>query len=92
MFRLRYLFFLISITVVGQEFTKKDSLRGALLPERVWFDVDYYHLNLDVDPYAKLISGFNDVHFNVLSNSKIMQLDLFEHMIISGIFIKTPFN
>ena len=85
MFRLRYLFFLISITVVGQEFTKKDSLRGALLPERVWFDVDYYHLNLDVDPDAKLISGFNDVHFNVLSNSKIMQLDLFEHMIIDSV-------
>ena len=37
MFRLRYLFFLISITVVGQEFTKKDNLIGALLPERVWF-------------------------------------------------------
>ena len=63
MFRLRYLFFLISITVVGQEYTRKDSLRGALLPERIWFDVDYYHLNLDVDPNAKLISGYNDVHF-----------------------------
>ena len=85
MFRLRYLFFLISITVVGQEFTKKDSLRGALLPERVWFDVDYYHLNLDVDPNAKSISGFNDVHFTVLSHSKIMQLDLFEHMIIDSV-------
>ena len=85
MFRLRYLFFLISITVVGQEFTKKDSLRGALLPERIWFDVDYYHLNLDVDPNAKLISGYNDVHFTVLSNSKIMQLDLFEHMTIDSV-------
>ena len=85
MFRLRYLFFLISITVVGQEFTKKDSLRGALLPERVWFDVDYYHLNLDVSPTSKLISGFNDVHFTVLSESQIMQLDLFDHMIIDSI-------
>ena len=85
MFRLRYLFFLISITVVGQEFTKKDSLRGALLPERVWFDVDYYHLNLDVNPTSKLISGFNDVHFTVLSNSKVMQLDLFENMIIDSV-------
>ena len=85
MFRLRYIFFLISITVVGQEFTRKDSLRGALLPERVWFDVDYYHLNLDVNPTSKLISGFNDVHFTVLSNSKVMQLDLFEHMIIDSV-------
>ena len=85
MFRLRYIFFLISITVVGQEFTKKDSLRGALLPERVWFDVDYYHLNLDISPTSKLISGFNDVHFTVLSESQIMQLDLFDHMIIDSI-------
>lgn len=85
MFRLRYLFFLISITVLGQEFTKKDSLRGALLPERVWFNVDYYHLTLDVDPKKKFISGFNDVHFTVMSNSTIMQLDLFEHMIIDSI-------
>ena len=85
MFRLRYIFFLISINVVGQEFTKKDSLRGALLPERVWFDVDYYHLNLDVNPNSKLISGFNDIHFTVLSNSKVMQLDLFENMIIDSV-------
>ena len=85
MFRLSYIFFLISITIVGQEFTKKDSLRGALLPERVWFDVDYYHLNLDVNPTSKLISGFNDVHFTVLSNSKVMQLDLFENMIIDSV-------
>lgn len=85
MFSLRYLFFVISITVVGQEFTKKDSLRGALLPERVWFDVDYYHLNLDINTNAKLISGFNDIHFTVLSHSKIMQLDLFEHMIIDSV-------
>jgi len=88
MFRLRYLIFLISITVVGQEFTRKDSLRGALLLERVWFDVDYYHLNLDVNPTSKLISGFNDVHFTVLSNSKVMQLDLFEHMIIDSIIYR----
>ncbi|MDG2165273.1 MAG: M1 family metallopeptidase [Flavobacteriales bacterium] len=88
MFRLRYLIFLISITVVGQEFTKKDSLRGALLPDRLWFDVDYYHLNLDVDPTAKLISGYNDVYFTVLSKSQIMQLDLFEHMIIDSIIYR----
>ena len=56
-----------------------------MLPERVWFDVDYYHLNLDVNPTSKLISGFNDVHFTVLSNSKVMQLDLFENMIIDSV-------
>ena len=81
MFRLKYFFFIVSITVLGQDFTKKDSLRGALFPERVWFDVNYYHLNLDVNPNSKSISGFNDIHFNVKSKSHIMQLDLFENMI-----------
>ena len=85
MFRLIYFFFIVSITVLGQEFTKKDSLRGALFPERVWFDVNYYHLNLDVNPNSKSISGFNDIHFNVKSKSHIMQLDLFENMIIDSI-------
>ena len=85
MFRLIYFFFIVSITVLGQDFTKKDSLRGALFPERVWFDVNYYHLNLDVNPNSKSISGFNDIHFNVKSKSHIMQLDLFENMIIDSI-------
>lgn len=85
MIRLTYFICFISISVLGQEFTKKDSLRGALMPERAWFDVHYYHLNLEVNPSLKFISGFNDIHFNVRNESNIMQLDLFENMLIDSV-------
>ena len=85
MIRFTVLFFFISSFVLGQNFTEKDSLRGTLLPERTWFDVNYYHLNLDVDPNSKSIAGYNDVAFTVLNKSGKMQLDLFENMLIDSV-------
>lgn len=79
------LFFIISSSSLAQIFTKKDSLRGTLSPERIWFDITYYHLNIDVNPEQKFISGYNDLHFNVLNSFSRMQLDLFENMVIDSI-------
>tara|TARA_Y100000385_G_scaffold283902_1_gene340934 strand:- start:1031 stop:2656 length:1626 start_codon:yes stop_codon:yes gene_type:complete len=71
--------------VQGQIFTEKDSLRGNLSPERTWFDINYYHLNLEVYPNTRSIAGYNDVLFTVLEKSKMMQLDMFENMLIDSI-------
>ena len=78
-------FLLISLPVSSQNFTQKDSLRGNLSPERIWFDINYYNLYLDVDPNSKSIDGYNDIFFKVLKKSKIMQLDMFEHMHIDSV-------
>jgi aminopeptidase N len=83
--RLFIVLLLCTVQVNAQVFTQKDTLRGALSLERTWFDVNYYHLSLEVDPVSKTISGFNDIAFTVLENSEVMQLDLFENMLIDSV-------
>ena len=79
---------LISTQVLAQTFTQKDTLRGSLSEERTWFDITYYHLNLEVNPELKSIYGFNDIAFSVLKEPKAMQLDLFENLNIDSIVFK----
>ncbi len=59
-----------------ETFTRQDTLRGTITPERAWWDVTYYHLNIKVDPDKKYISGKNTVQYKVLKNNSIMQIDL----------------
>ena len=40
-----------------ETFTRQDTLRGSITPEREWWDVTYYHLDIKVDPEKKFISG-----------------------------------
>ena len=66
-------------------YTLKDSLRGALRPERTCFNVTYYNLKLKIDPKAKEISGSNDITFKVVQATKRIQIDLFSIYTISSI-------
>ena len=57
-------------------FTKQDTLRGSITPERSWWDLAYYHLNISVKPNEKKLIGSNTITYNVLKSSKKMQIDL----------------
>jgi len=57
-------------------FTKQDTLRGSITPERSWWDLAYYHLNISVKPDEKKLIGSNTITYNVLKPSKKMQIDL----------------
>lgn len=57
-------------------FTKDDTLRGSITPERIWWDLSYYHLAIKVDPEKKFISGSVQITYNVLTPSKTLQVDL----------------
>ena len=57
-------------------FTRQDSLRGTITPERIWWDLTYYHLEVKVAPNKKYISGKNTIKYKVLSAHKTMQIDL----------------
>ena len=58
------------------EFTRQDTLRGSITPEREWWDLTYYHLDIKVDPENKFISGKNTIQYKVLEQDSIMQIDL----------------
>ncbi len=57
-------------------FTRQDSLRGSITPEREWWDLTYYHLDIKVDPDKKFISGKNTIQYEVLKENSVMQIDL----------------
>ncbi|PQJ20720.1 peptidase M1 [Tenacibaculum sp. SG-28] len=58
------------------QFTKQDTLRGSVTPERIWWDLTYYHLDISVVPDKKFIEGKNTIYYRVLQNAKRMQIDL----------------
>lgn len=59
-----------------QEFTRDDSLRGSITPERAWWDLTYYELRLQVQPENKFFKGSTTVHYQVLTENQRMQIDL----------------
>ncbi|MFX0556706.1 M1 family metallopeptidase [Maribacter sp. CXY002] len=69
----------------AQTFTEQDTLRGSITPERSWWDLNYYHLDIDVDPKNKFISGTNTIRYKVLTEKKVLQVDLQPPLIIEKI-------
>jgi len=61
-------------------FTHQDTLRGSITPERAWWDLTYYHLDIKVDPSDSTIKGTISVTYRVIEASDIMQIDLQEPM------------
>jgi len=59
-----------------KKFTRQDSLRGSITPDRAWWDLKYYHLDITVKPSDSTIYGRNTVTYKVIKSSDIMQIDL----------------
>lgn len=69
----------------SHNFTKQDTLRGSITPEREWWDLNFYHLKVDVQPEDKFISGSNIIRYKVLQPHQILQVDLQEPLTIQKI-------
>ncbi|BAO76780.1 M1 family metallopeptidase [Winogradskyella sp. PG-2] len=88
---LGFLVFLITINVEAQllqdktNFNRQDTLRGSITPERSWWDLTYYHLDIEVKPDEKFIYGKNTIQYKVLEPNEVMQIDLQEPMEITKV-------
>jgi len=86
-----YIVTLVFLFVLGpalaQEmvFTRQDSLRGSITPERAWWDLNYYDLKVEVDPGNHFISGSNTVRYTVLEPGQTLQLDLQPPMVLKRV-------
>jgi len=65
-------------------FTRQDTLRGSITPERAWWDLKYYHLDIAVNPSDSTITGTNMVTYKVVHPSKLMQIDLQEPLVLTS--------
>ena len=75
--KILFIFFLFSIsTVFSQNFTRQDTLRGSITPQRAWWDLTYYHLDISVNPENQSIEGSNTINYRVLHPYDEIQIDL----------------
>ena len=66
-------------------FTRQDTLRGTITPERDWWDLTYYHLDISVNPDEKFIEGKNTIYYKVLKPYSTIQIDLQEPLVITKV-------
>lgn len=86
----RYIVFtlllILSLFTNAQEsFSRLDSLRGSITPDRAWWDLTYYHLDIEIIPDEKYINGSVLVQYRVLEEGDLMQIDLQEPLSISKV-------
>ncbi|PQJ78451.1 M1 family metallopeptidase [Polaribacter porphyrae] len=84
------LFFLISfnnfsLKAQNQNFTRQDTLRGSITKERIWWDLKYYHLDIQIFPKTKFIKGKNTIKYKVLKPHNVLQIDLQSPLKITNI-------
>jgi aminopeptidase N len=70
-----------------KQFTRQDTLRGTITPERAWWNVLRYDIQVTPDYLGKTIQGRNTITIQVLKPENKLQLDLQEPMIIDSIFL-----
>lgn len=77
-------------TSINAQFSRSDSLRGSITPERSWWNVLHYDLAITVDPTEKSIAGSNTITFKCLDTSNTqLQIDLQEPLQIDSVLIRT---
>ena len=66
-------------------FSRQDSLRGTITPERAWWNVTQYNLHVIPDYNNRSIKGSNHISFEVLESGNRLQLDLQQPMQIDSV-------
>lgn len=82
--RARVLIFAFAYLMIGTTcvdgqagiWSRQDTLRGSITPEREWWDLSYYHLYIKVEPESKSFEGSNLVRYKVLRPGRSLQIDL----------------
>ena len=66
-------------------FTHADTLRGSVTPQRAWWDLTYYDLQVKVNIPDSSLSGSNLIQYRVLRSYPVMQIDLMEPLILDSV-------
>lgn len=69
-------------------YTRADSLRGELTPLRTCYDINYYHLDVKVDPENRFIEGSNLFQFTAVTDFNELQFDLFDNLKVEKVVYK----
>src|SRR5215813_2653727 len=59
-----------------ENITQQERLRGSVTPEREWWDLLHYHLQVEFIPERRRLRGSNTITFKTLKPGNKMQIDL----------------
>lgn len=79
------LLLLSGLAAHAQTFTREDTLRGTITPERRWWDLQYYHLAVKPDVTTQTLTGKTTIQYKVLQPYQTMQIDLQPPLQITGV-------
>ena len=82
---IHHISYISSVQAQQYVFTHEDTLRGSITPERAWWDLTYYALNINVNPADSSVRGDVLVQYKVLQSSQTLQIDLQRPLKISKI-------
>jgi aminopeptidase N len=74
-----------ALSAQAPAFTRADTLRGTVTPERAWWDVTFYDLHVRISPRDSSIQGHTGITYRVLNPAREMQLDLQEPMQVDSV-------
>lgn len=87
-FLLHTLFSCAQLNQPKEKYTLADTLRGSLRPERTCYDIQFYHLDVKIDPSNQSISGHNLFRFKTIQDFSRLQFDLFENLTVDSVVFK----
>ncbi|MEW6004476.1 MAG: M1 family metallopeptidase [Stygiobacter sp.] len=85
------LILLIIVSKLLSQFGSQDS-GGKLIPEQKCYDVKFYDLNLEIDPYKKAITGYVIINAKAENNFSKIVVDLDTTFSISEILLPEKAN
>lgn len=65
--------------------TRADTLRGSVTPERAWWDVTHYDLDVRVQPADSSLSGRVGIAYRVVGPAREMQIDLQQPLAVDSV-------
>src|SRR3989339_912080 len=85
------LLLLLPVSMMAQKanttlFTKADTLRGSITPERAWWNLLHYDIQVRPNLVDKTLQGAVTIQFKVLTKGKRMQIDLQQPLVIDSVF------
>jgi len=66
-------------------YTHADSLRGSITPQRAWWDVVFYDLDVHVHPEDSTLTGRVGITYRVTGPKAEMQIDLQQPMVLDSV-------
>lgn len=71
-----------------QRFSREDTVRGSITPERAWWDVLHYDVHVTPDFNNRSISGKTTIRYKVITNtrSEYLQIDLQNPLIVDSFY------